>query len=143
MIDPTSKPPMMFYFGPWDRPGHFLHDPGGFSNYRAESLIPWKVGELDGGMQPHSASCRRSPYGCNCGSGPEGVALLHHRDGWTALAFWDRSVDKRGACNSTYIAQGDFTFEQMVELAKTRFAYRWNKMNFEVKLAPQDEKSPA
>jgi len=41
-------------------------------------------------------------------------------------------VDERGACNSNYFAEGTFTFEQMVEMAKTRFAHRWNKMKFEV-----------
>jgi hypothetical protein len=63
----------------------------------------------------------------------EGEALVHHKDGWTALAFWDRTVDKRGACCSVYLAEGIFTFEQMVEMAKERFSHRWNKMNFEVK----------
>lgn len=47
---------------------------------------------------------------------------------------WDRSVDKRGACNSNYFAEGDFTFEQMVTMAKARFAPRWDKMKFEVRL---------
>ena len=62
----------------------------------------------------------------------QGHAIIHHRNGWTALALWDRSVDTRGACNSTYFAEGTFTFDEMVDMAKTRFSYRWNKMKFAV-----------
>ena len=122
--------PRMFYFGPWDRAGHFWHVEDGRSVLYAErEKLPWGD-NADGGLQPHREGCRRS-Y-CPCGSGPQGVALIHHKDGWTALSFWDRSVDTRGACNSTYIAEGDFTFEQMVAMAKERFAHRWNKMKFKV-----------
>lgn len=65
-------------------------------------------------------------------------AALHHIQGWTALCFWDYSVDQRGACNSNYFAEGEFTFGQMVEMAKTRFAQRWNRMKFEVRLVFTD-----
>jgi hypothetical protein len=126
--------PTMFYFGPWDRAGHYLHDESGNTVWdRRKVGLPWGD-EADGGIQPHFEGCRLSKYSrfCACGSGPEGVALLLHKDGWTALTFWDRSVDKRSACSSTYFAEGTFTFDEMVELAKDRFAFRWNKMKFPV-----------
>lgn len=128
--------PLMFYFGPWDGAGHYLTDERGRHVRDDErDTLPWNEwrGEVDGKLQPHGESCNGRPY-CGCDQ-PEGVALLHHKNGWTALSFWDRSVDKRGGCNSTYFAKGTFTFDQMVEMAKTRFAYRWNKMNFDVKNA--------
>jgi hypothetical protein len=105
--------------------------------------FPWTEGQIDGSMQPHFANCRKKrPYSqssyCDCGSGPEGVACIHRKNGWTALCFWDRSVDHRGACNSNYFAEGDFTFDEMVVMAKERFSYRWNKMNFEVKEEEKD-----
>jgi hypothetical protein len=91
--------------------------------------VPWKDWEIDGKLQPGCFYDR----GCwEHGRENEGEALLHHKDGWTALSFWDRSVDHRGACNSTYLAEGTFTFEEMVELAKTRFAARWSLMKFQV-----------
>ena len=126
----------MFYFGPWDRAGHYLHDERGMTVYGDKrGTLPWGD-ETDGGLQPHFDDCRKkvtySRSYCDCPRGPEGVALLHHKNGWTALSFWDRSVDTRGACNSTYFAEGTFTFEEMVAMAKERFAYRWNKMPFEV-----------
>ena len=128
--------PKMFYFGPWDRPGHYLLNERGSSVWREERVIPWTLGQLDGGLQPHFASCvktaSRPDRLCSCPSGREGPALLHHKAGWTALAFWDRSVDRRGACCSVYMAEGTFTFDEMVAMAKERFAYRWSKMPFAV-----------
>lgn len=132
--------PRMFYFGPWREPGHFLHREGGWSVYRHEERagFPWNEwsGEngIDGQLQP---GCYHDQYGhWRHGAEVEGEALLHHKDGWTALSFWDRSVDHRGACNSTYFTEGTFTFEQMAEMAKARFSERWSRMNFEVRLAP-------
>src|SRR6185503_6006072 len=92
-------------------------------------------GYMDGGLQPHN--CGRFERGLPCYAGTcadYGKALVHHKDGWTALAFWDSSVDKRIGCVSVYVAQGEFTFDDMVEMAKTRFAKRWNKMQFTVEL---------
>lgn len=127
----------MYYFGPWDSPGHYIVDECGYSIYGDKlGTLPWTPGQLDGGLQPHFADCakKRGYHYCNCPSGEEGPALLHHKNGWTALAFWDRSADKRGACNSVYMAEGTFDFNQMVEMARTRFAVRWNKMAFQVTL---------
>lgn len=109
--------PRMYYFDPWDRAGHYRFNEHGGSVYFPErEKLPWGD-DADGGLQPHRDGCKKMAY-CGCGSGPEGIALIHHKDGWTALSFWDRSVDTRGACNSTYIAEGDFTFDQMVTMAK-------------------------
>lgn len=115
--------PKMFYFGPWDEAGHYLFIEGGRSvTDELRGSFPfneWK-GDIDGALQPQD------------GSQDEGVALVHHKDGWTALSFWDRSVDTRPGSNSNYFAEGDFIFNEMVEMAKTRFAERWGKMKFEV-----------
>jgi hypothetical protein len=130
----------MFYFGPWDSPGHYIVNESGRSMYGDKlGTLPWREHELDGALQPHFANCAKRNHSdrrsyCNCPCGQEGPALVHHKDGWTALAFWDRSVDTRGACNSVYMAEGTFTFDEMVALAKARFAVRWSKMAFQVTL---------
>lgn len=126
--------PRMFYFGPWNEPGHYLFHENGTTAWREATVVPWR--RIDGCLQP---GCKEDPDGHWRHRGApeiEGEAIVHHKDGWTALSFWDRSVDTRGACNSTYFAEGTFTFAEMVEMAKTRFAYRWNKMQFEVVEAP-------
>ena len=129
--------PEMYYFGPWNEAGHSLFTEHGSSAYKQEESLPWKVWEIDGKLQPHREGCQKRSY-CGCGSLPEGKALIHHKDGWTAISFWDRSVDERSACNSTYFAKGTFSFEEMVTMAKERFAFRWNKMQFEVEKYDQD-----
>lgn len=132
--------PFMVYFGPWERAGHFLHDESGFRlDSRELNALPWKEWDIDGKLQPGCFPHPRDGRWEHSGPENEGEALLHHKDGWTALSFWDRSVDTRGACNSTYIAEGVFTFEQMVEMAKARFAERWNRMRFAVTLAQKAE----
>lgn len=118
--------PTMFYFGPWDSAGHHLYDENGRS-VRNRGSFPWNEWDsangIDGKLQPETEGYYQV----------EGVAAIHHKDGWTALSFWDRTVDTRYGCNSNYFAEGVFTFDEMVEMAKTRFAARWDKMNFEVK----------
>lgn len=125
----TTKP-YMVYFGPYKESGHFFYDETGWRLMRDEvQKLPWQH-ELDGTLQPGQVLWR----GEWVQRGPriEGEALLHHKDGWTALSMWDSSVDTRPGCNSTYIAQGIFTFDEMVALAKERFAERWNRMKFPV-----------
>ena len=122
----------MLYFGPLKESGHFMfHDNGEKAFKWAREGCPWGDDDIDGPLQPgqpHPNDRLRRP------TRPmrEGEALLHHKDGWTALCFWDFTVDTRPGCSSTYIAKGIFTFGEMVELAKARFSERWNKMAFQV-----------
>jgi hypothetical protein len=129
----------MFYFGPWERAGHFLWaENGGRVRDDQRNNFPWHEDShtdgIDCQLQP---GCRRDDCGdWRHGLEKEGEALLHHKNGWTALSFWDRTVDTRGGCNSTYFAEGTFTFEEMVQMSSTRFKERWDKMGFLVRLAP-------
>lgn len=133
----TMKQPRMFYFGPWSEAGHYFFDESGRS-IQEEKIPGFPFGHdgaripVDGCLQP---GCQKDRYGrWNHRDTPEveGEALLHHISSWTVLSFWDRSVDTRGACNSNYFAEGGFTFDQMVEMAKARFAGRWSRMRFDV-----------
>jgi hypothetical protein len=123
--------PKMLYFGALGDLGHYFYSQeGGRIHDYPHPDVPWK--EVDGGLCPGSVP--GDHYSRSC---PEvvGEALLHHKDGWTALSFWDRTIDTRPASNSNFFAEGTFTFEEMVELAKTRFPERWSRMKFEVRLA--------
>lgn len=130
--------PRMFYFGPWKEAGHYFFNEGGFTVWE-DKIKGFPFGHcagrvmVDGRLQP---GCPDPKDRLERRTRPEieGEALLHHINGWTALCFWDRSVDKRGACNSNYFAEGTFTFEEMVAAAKSRFAERWGRMKFEVRL---------
>lgn len=127
--------PEMYYFGPWSSPGHYLFHEDGNSAHRHEAELPWTSGDFDARLQPHSLPCqKRGSQYCSGRCIGQGVAIVHHKDGWTALCFWDSSVDKRAGCNSSYIAKGTYNFGEMVSMAKTRFAERWNRNRFEVTL---------
>ncbi|WP_437477414.1 hypothetical protein WME75_28250 [Sorangium sp. So ce1014] len=53
---------------------------------------------------------------------------LHHRDGWTAISFWDRSGDERYGSSSTLIASGTHTAREMVELFEQSFPAIWERI---------------
>lgn len=84
----SEKP--WFYFGCHGGAGHYLWDARMWKvrDYRFERL-----GHFDGNL-------------CY----PEGdglyVASLTRLGGWgySALSFWDRTIDKRGGCNSSFFA---------------------------------------
>lgn len=65
----------------------------------------------------------------------EGAAALHHKGGWTALAFWDRSGDHRPGSNSVFIFRGELTFDDAVARAKEKFPDVWGRFQFDVKEA--------
>lgn len=131
--------PLVLYFGPLKESGHFLFYENGeqVSPHRlADTITPWGR-EIDGTLQPGMILWRDHWINESSRGGRSwqyGEAVIHHKEGWTALSFWDSTIDTRPGCSSTYLAQGTFTFEQMVELAKERFAERWGKMKFEVRL---------
>lgn len=62
----------------------------------------------------------------------EGRALLTHRNNWSAIAFWDRTVDRRGACNSVFVAPGTLTFKQICRLAHHWWPKVWARFDFPI-----------
>lgn len=84
---------------------------------------PWGL-EVDSGLCPKRVGER------------EGSAQLHHKAGWTALAFWDRSgYDHRPGCNSCFIAEGTLSFAAMMAAARHHFPLIVARLLFEVHLA--------
>lgn len=118
-----------YYFGCRNRPGHYLFDVHfRLTPYGGPKELPWKEREIDGRLCPNWRAKGKHRNGPEI----EGNALLHHKEGWTALAFWDRSVDRRGACNSVFFFEGTHTFEEAVELARATFPGVWSRFTFEV-----------
>lgn len=118
------NPHRMIYFGCIGSPGHFIWDECGRTSYYDTHPFPNAVGSPEALV----------PAGH---SGPEGLAALVHKNGWTALAFCDRSVDTRKGCVSVFALRGgdDWDFAKMVEEAKRVFPRVWKRFKFEVKLA--------
>ena len=107
-----------FYFGCKNGPGHYFH--GADDSWRQTLDVesnPWGY-DVDGKLQPLGINQK------------EGIATLHHKDGWTALAFWDRSQDSRGGCCSVFLCDQYLTFAEMLDMAKQKFP--WKTFPFEI-----------
>ena len=116
------------YFGCLGHPGHFFYLPWGQGTHHDRIIgLPWAEGEIDGALCPGW----KGPY--VSGRQIEGEAKLHHRDGWTALAFWDRSVDSRPGCNSVFFFHAVFSFEQALAEAKKIFPQIFARFTFVVR----------
>lgn len=116
----------VLYFGCWDNnTGHCLFQ----SKYNKPSMasIPWK--NIDGGLCP--------------GSRKEGIAKIHHCEGWTALAFWDYSIDQRAGSNSVFLAEGTHNFDKMINLTKERFPNIIERFHFKITLENSNETGPS
>lgn len=111
----------VYYFGCWSDPGHHLVNQNG--NYVDHTQIPWQ--KFDNVLCPDNRK--------------EGTAKLHHKDGWTALAFWDYSVDQRSGSNSVFFVEALLSFETMLELSKALYPGIWKRIDFEVNLIKEKE----
>lgn len=113
----------VLYFGCEDAGhlGHYLYDPGFMSLYGEKMPEGLRAHDLDGEYcpktEPHQA---------------EGLAKLHKIAGWTVIAFWDRSADKRYASNAAFLYKGDHTFEEVVAKAKEIFPTVWARFTFPI-----------
>jgi len=86
---------------------------------RGESNIQW-LAYLDGLLPPEVET--------------QGVARLHHFNGCTLLAFWDRTGDSRPGSNSVFFIPGRVLFDEAVEAARKAFPGIWRRFTFEVVL---------
>lgn len=117
-----------YYFGCWGGYGHYLWQQNGRHPQPSTILdLPWKEKDLDCTLCP-----RYQRYSTNQQN--EGEALLHHKNGWTALAFWDRSIDKRHGSNSVLLIQKEVTLEEAIEIFKQEYPSIWSRFNFTIKL---------
>lgn len=113
--------PDILYYGCYGESGHHFWTEDLFLNPRWAMVtkeIPWGT-EVDGGLCPR-------------GRQVQGLALLHQKDGWTALAFWDRSVDSRPGSHSAFLVRQTLDFEAMVAVCKETFPRVWDRYTFEV-----------
>lgn len=97
----------MIYFGcGLGKCGHFHWDSHMF-RIGWDTLPAWMVYELDGTFYPRFK--------------PKGTAALVKFNGWTIVAFEDRTQDERPGSNSAFLLEGDHEFDAMVAMAKEKF----------------------
>lgn len=107
----------VYYFGPLTQPGHHMYSQTGYSLCMRR---------------------KRKSRGRTVGVGTHARSRIHVGAEAQNMTYAERAEDvgaaRRYACNSTFIANGIFTFEEMVALAKESFPGRWAAMKFEVRL---------
>lgn len=124
---------MLFYFGCYKSVGHYLINQAGRLIVPSQASIPWEVDEME----------RLCPPTRYYADEKEGRAALHHRNGWTALAFWDRSVDTSYNSKSVFLAEGNLEFDAMIEQAQAAFPQIWKRFQFEVSIHQQPPQTDA
>lgn len=117
-LDRQAMVGKFYYFGCLGNTGHYLHDVYLCKAWNHEQRLPWD--QLDGPLCPDDPTQT------------QGVAKLTQKDGWTALGFWDRSVDHRGNSNSVFIVAQETTFKHIIELAHVYFEPVMKRLPFDV-----------
>lgn len=70
----------------------------------------------------------------------QGQAALVRVNGWTVLAYWDRSGDSRPNSNSAFAAKGDHSFDDMIAAAEDQYPWVFERQTFDVVLAPSTDR---
>ena len=120
----------VYFFGVWraSGAGHYLYTPAGETLWMTRddvSFVPWLAHELDGGLTWNAGEWVVN--GANrwrkqaTSAEVQGEAALHHKAGWTALAWWDFTGDRRGASNSVVFVDRLCGFDEMLSLFAARF----------------------
>lgn len=128
MADPTQSAGRAYYFGCLcgvngeTQAGHYLHDDHLRTvSWRERDAQPW--GYIDAQLAPKLGRHEEAP---------QGHAALHHKDGWTALAFWDRSGDSRDNSNSAFLFDHVLTFDAALAAAREAFPALFERFPFDV-----------
>lgn len=136
VFTPLAKEPEMLevlYFGWSPVIGHGLRAPEkgiwtgafGFSHHVSLTETPWGT-KLDGGL------CPEVRYGVLT---PEPDYLKVHRlDGWTAVAFWDRSGDSRPGSNTAFLVRSHAAHvEDILKWARIQWPEVWARPGFPIR----------
>ncbi len=110
-------------FGCIGQPGHVWHPWDVRAHLRGR--CPWPC--PDGTLAPTLPAGLRDRR-----EAPQGVAALHHKDGWTALSFWDRSGDHRGGSNTTFVVDETLDFDAMLSRAQADWPALFARFGFDV-----------
>lgn len=111
-----------------DTPGHRLYRSNPcFKETSKRKAGPWALTDLDRAPGP---TC----LWCPDGNQEEGRGRLYHREGWTLLAFPDRTCDSRMNSFSAFIVDQTLTSDEMVTLASEEFDSIWSRFKFSVRV---------
>ncbi len=118
--------PDVYYFGCAEP-----HASGGHAWYgRGLRRVPEDVRKtLPKGLDGWLAPTENKQYGTRPEM-PQGMALLVQLRRHTVVAFWDRTGDARPNSNSSFVAEGHHTFDEMIEDAMLQFPRLFARFDF-------------
>ena len=108
----------IYYYGCNGESGHFLWQPNQITTKRPQdSGLPWKHIDMD--LCPQTTP-------------QQGIAKMHQKEGWTAMAFWDKSIDSRTGSNSVFFYEDLLYFDEMIREFKEHFPEIFNRFKFPI-----------
>lgn len=108
----------IYYFGCWENYGHYLKDHNEKElSYFDNNDLPWN--NIDGDLCPDDTR-------------EEGVVKIHHKDGWTAAAFWDYSIDHRPGSNSVLFIEDLLELSKIITEFKENFPKIYKRFSFDL-----------
>jgi hypothetical protein len=113
------------YFGCGREIGHYWHVAGVGKRLKLDGLD-----SIDAKYAP-----RIKTSSGDLTEAPQGHASLTFVNGWTILAYWDRSMDKRPMSNSAFAAKGEFTFEELLSAAREQWPWVFSRQVFDIILS--------
>lgn len=126
-----SRPRVLFFgVASGTGAGHYLYDPT-YRTLREETSLPPSLQRIDTVWtreRPRSEEEVRNRSSRERDPQTQGRAFIHYVDGWTIVAWWDRSEDKRGGCNANFLAEGRFGFATMLDIARKVFPREMRRM---------------
>jgi len=119
-----------YYFGCMSEAGHYF--------FSRDSRMSRDIDSPQGNPWGYSVDGKLCPTGAQT----QGLLQLHHKDGWTAIAFWDRSVDERPGSCSVFLCPGTKNAVEMLTLAAERFPNVMRRFNFSLHHLPLAKVAP-
>lgn len=104
--------------------GHYFFDEKNHSIKDHQIDMPWDLSVVDGKLTPQGVQI-------------EGIVKHHQKDGWTAIAFWDRSGDQRYGSHSTFFFDKLMNVKEAILQAKLSFPFMFARIKF-----PLTEEAP-
>jgi hypothetical protein len=116
--------PKMFYCGCHGDTGHYVWSEDGWRSYKLWKEQPWG-NAIDGGLQPPKWR-------------DNGMTRFTQKHGWSALSWWDNSIDTRPGSHSTFVVEGTHSAEEVLAMARNRFPWVFSRFKYEIVLGGGD-----
>lgn len=149
---------MILFYGCWTSKaggsdtGHYFFDEHGQKRVRRRDwegrlhdnpadYVPWGA-KVDGGLAPRNYVGGEEPNGVAAFSEavlwasplPDRTLLAVRRWCWSALSWWDNSVDKRGGSSATFIIDRCCTPRVLLNEARAAFPQIFARFSYEIVL---------